>query len=256
MTQSATRVRHVRTLVLLLLVTFGQGSAGCAQDPAAPTSGWVEGGLNVLFIGNSLTTSNNLPAIVAEMAQAAGARRFGYRVVAGGNMSLEDHWAAGTALAEIRGYDWDFVVMQQGPSSLPENQLHLRHWAARFAAEIRAAGATPALYMVWPAAANRSSFDAVVRSYTLAADTAGALLLPAGAAWLDAWDLDPALPLYSADAFHPSRMGSYLAALVIFAGVYDAGVAGIPARLAGSGIDLDAEDAAVLRQAAARAYSP
>ena len=248
--------RMTRTLLVLCTVIFGQGSAGCAQDPAAPASGWVEGGLNVLFIGNSLTYSNNLPAIVDEMAQAAGARKFGYRVVAGGDMSLEDHWAGGVALSEIRGYDWDFVIMQQGPSSLPENQAHLRRWAARFAAEIRAAGATPAMYMVWPADANRSSFDAVVRSYTLAADTAGALLLPAGAAWLEAWESDPALPLYGADGFHPSKMGSYLAALVIYAGVYDASVGEIPARLPGAGIDLGGDAAAVLKQAAARAYAP
>ena len=253
---SAVRGRPVRTLIILLAVTFGQGSSGCAQDPAAPASGWVDGGLNVLFIGNSLTSSNNLPGIVAEMADAAGAQKFGYRIVAGGNMSLEDHWAGGAALSEIRGYDWDFVVMQQGPSSLPENQAHLRHWTARFAAEIRAAGATPALYMVWPAEANRSGFDAVVRSYTLAADTAGALLLPAGAAWLAAWEADPELPLYGADAFHPSRMGSYLAALVIYGGLYDTDVAEIPARLPGVGIDLNSADAAVLKQAAARVYLP
>jgi hypothetical protein len=42
------------------------------------------------------------------------------------------------------------------------------------------------------------------------------LLLPAGDAWHAAWAEDSGLPLYGPDGFHPSSMGTYLAALVIY----------------------------------------
>ena len=55
--------------------------------------------------------------------------------------------------------------MQQGPSSLPENQVYLRDWTIRLDSAARVAGARSALYQVWPAAQYASSFDAVRESY-------------------------------------------------------------------------------------------
>jgi hypothetical protein len=40
-------------------------------------------------------------------------------------------------------------------------------------------------------------------------------------AWQLAWAADPALPLYAADGFHPSAMGTYLAALVVLQRIYN-----------------------------------
>jgi hypothetical protein len=42
---------------------------------------------------------------------------------------------------------------------------------------------------------------------------------PAGEAWRAAWAEDPALPLYGPDGFHPSPLGTYLAALVVYEGI-------------------------------------
>lgn len=107
-------------------------------------------------------------------------------------------------------------MLQQGPSSLPESRVSLREWTAKFAPLIRAAGARPALYAVWPEKARSFAFPDVSESYRLAAADVGGLFVPAGDAWLAAWRRDPRLPLYSDDDFHPSVAGSYLAALVIY----------------------------------------
>ena len=42
------------------------------------------------------------------------------------------------------------------------------------------------------------------------------LLYPGGEAWLAAWARDPDLELYGPDRFHPSLLGSYLVALVMY----------------------------------------
>ncbi len=198
-----------------------------ACSSANPTQ---DGALRVLFVGNSLTYTNDLPGVVAAFGEAGGGPII-VRSIAYPNYSLEDHWVRGEVQDALASGDWDVVVMQQGPSSLPENQAHLRTWAMRFAEEARAHGTEAALYMVWPSAQRSGDFPAVVASYTSAADAADATLLPAGSAWLAAWARSPALSLYGPDGFHPSEAGTYLAALVIYGGLTGAPLDGLPARL-------------------------
>ena len=172
-------------------------------------------GGRVLFIGNSLTAWNDLPALVAEVGRAAG-DRITCGVVAFPNFSLEDHWEHGAARRAIARGGWDVVVLQQGPSSLIESRRVLVQQVRRFDDEIRKAGAKTAVYMVWPAAGRRSDGAAVSQSYTAAARAVGAVLLPVGDAWRAAWRKDSRLPLYADDGFHPSPVGSWLGALVIY----------------------------------------
>jgi hypothetical protein len=49
-------------------------------------------------------------------------------------------------------------------------------------------------------------------SYETAAKEIGGLFLPAGEAWRVAWKRDPDLHFYGPDGFHPSPLGSLLAA--------------------------------------------
>jgi hypothetical protein len=135
-----------------------------AQTPhpvAAPRDGRE---FRVLFVGNSLTSGNDLPGLVQAMA-AAGGVKLRADTVAVGNFSLEDHWQQGRAREALASATWDYVVLQQGPSSRPESQVHLREWAARWADETRRNGATPALYMVWPFQGQKNGFEQVSQSY-------------------------------------------------------------------------------------------
>jgi hypothetical protein len=194
---------------LLLLA----GTAGCGST-AAPLP---DDGLTVLFVGNSLTQANDLPGMVAALASAAGVNRFRYEEVSLGGSSLQDHWADGGAVTAIEGARWDVVVLQQGPSSLESSRLNLIEYAERFAGKIRERGARPALYMVWPdlGTGDGSNWDAVTRSYTDAALAVDGMLFPAGEALRAIHATEPQIPVFDADQFHPSRAGTYLAALVI-----------------------------------------
>ena len=46
-------------------------------------------------------------------------------------LNLGDHWNDGTAREALADKKWDFVVMQQRPSSLPENQFPRDYTARR-----------------------------------------------------------------------------------------------------------------------------
>jgi hypothetical protein len=190
---------------LLLVALFG----GLLQEPTSHE--------RILFIGNSLTYSNDLPAMVATMGRAEG-RRLECESIALPDFSLEDHWQRGDAQRIIARGGWTMVVLQQGPSALPESRQMLVEYARRFDREVRKVGAKPALYMVWPSRVRRGDFAGVSASYAAAAKAVGGVLLPVGDAWREAWKLDANLPLYGPDGLHPSEMGTYLAALVIYQG--------------------------------------
>jgi hypothetical protein len=198
--------RRYSFLLLLLSLVVPAPVAADAQ-PAAP--------LRVLFIGNSLTYLNDLPGMVAAMPCFADGRAIEVETVAGANLSLADHLQKGTARAALTSGRWDIVVLQQGPSALPASRKELLDSVRLLAPEIKAAGARPAMFAVWPPWPRREDFNAVTDSYRQAAEAIGAIVLPVGEAWRAAWRRDQGLPLYAADDVHPSPLGSYLGALVI-----------------------------------------
>lgn len=214
--------------------------------------------LRVLFIGNSLTYNNDLPAIVAALAEASKQKRFVHKTIAFPNFSLEDHWQQGDAVKAIAKGKWDVVVLQQGPSGLPESRAMLLDYTRRFAEKIRAGGARPALYQVWPSATRFNDFPRVLESYKLAAEAVDGLLLPVGTAWQAAWKREAKLALYAEDQFHPSVLGSYLAALVMYEKFFGKPSAGLPSTLQSRSrtlakIELPIERAQLLQLAAAEA---
>jgi hypothetical protein len=211
-----------RPLALVALVGLPACSLGTA--PAAP-----EGSLRVLFIGNSLTYTNDLPRTIAQLAVSAGLQTCYCVSIAYPDFGLEDHYDVRDAVNALHGERWDFVVMQQGPSALPENRTQLILWAGVFGEIIDSVGAEAVMYGVWPQRSRSFDFPDVTESYRQAAHAIGGALAPAGEAWQQAWARDSTLPLYSADNFHPSEMGTYLAALVVFERVYARSPEGVQA---------------------------
>jgi hypothetical protein len=204
--------RRVAGLFLCSLVISGSPVAASAEP------------LRILFIGNSLTAWNDLPNLVASLAQSGGHEAPITQTLAVGGFSLEDHWNQGAAQKAIAGGQWDFVVLQQGPSALIESRRLLMEYTRRFAEVARAAGATPALYMVWPSKARASDFPGVSTSYSSASRAVQGRLLPAGDAWRKVLREHRDIALYADDGLHPTRAGSYLAALVIYRELYRAAV--------------------------------
>lgn len=195
--------------LLLTALIIGCGAFVRQNGPSA-----TRRPIRVLFLGNSLTAANDLPAIVQAMAASVGVK-LTYEAVAPGGFNLEDHWGDNQSLPALDRGGWDYVVLQQGPSSLPESQADLKKWAVPWADRIRVRKAKPLLYMVWPFQGQKEGFRLVSQSYRNAAKAAGAEVLPAGEAWDRFIAANPGIPLYQPDHLHPTLAGTYLAALVI-----------------------------------------
>ncbi len=187
--------------------------------------------LRVLFLGNSLTDGNNVPALVQAMAGLQGVA-LDYTVIAPGGYAIEDHWTDGHQARLVSG-GYDVLVLQQGPSTLPESQANLRQWTITWANEARRFGTQPALYMVWPVRTQANGFALVSQSYRNAAFAADTAIFPAGEAWQEALRLNPSVPLYSSDNLHALPAGSFLAAMVIARGLVSLDPALVPSTVRG-----------------------
>ena len=158
----------------MLGLALVSGLARAANTPTAPKP------LRVLFIGNSQTSTNDLPAFVAAIAKAYK-QPIEYRTIAPSAVTLQGNWNSGSARGSLLGGGWDAVVLQQGPSVLPESRANLCFYAKAFADEAREWGARPFLLMVWPR--RGTGVAEVIDAYSAAAAGADTGLLPGGVAW-------------------------------------------------------------------------
>jgi hypothetical protein len=95
------RPRFLCLLLLLALLPTGWGG----KSHAAPAK-------RVLFIGNSLTFVNDLPAVFTQLAKSGG-----FTVATGehmmGGAHLADHLASPDLGTQLWGQKWNIVVLQE-----------------------------------------------------------------------------------------------------------------------------------------------
>ena len=186
--------------------------------------------VRVFFIGNSLTGAHELPRVVQAMAASVGVR-LEFNACMRGGANLEDHWNDRRCRSILQEEPWDYVVLQQGPSTIPDSQADLKKWTAKWAAEARNRGAKPGLYMVWAPRGQTNGMALASKSYRDAAKGSGCILLPAGDAWARAQKFTSEIELYERDGLHPRLTGTYLASLVITRGIIGEKANKIPDRL-------------------------
>lgn len=207
-------------LIGWLLLACGAGPEPIPMDPAAPGPDPTPGNElpvlgSIVFVGNSLTYTNDLPALVnAEAAKRGYSLKLA--VFAIPNTALEDHWNDGQVQRLLETEHWDFVVVQQGPSSQSDGRIMLEEYGMKFKELCDKNGAKLAFFMVWPAKANYHTFDGVIRNYANAAALTNSLLCPVGRDWKEYMDNTGDFSYYGPDLFHPSRKGSERAASIIY----------------------------------------
>lgn len=181
----------------------------------------------VLFIGNSYTFVNDLPAMVEAVADGAGHPLLTATIAVGG-ATLADHVVnpeVTTTLAE----GWDVVVVQ-GQSVEPITQPDVFvQGAVDLAAmvELGTPDAAFVLYETWARRAGDPVLDelgmdaaqmqqALTDGYADAAEASMGTVAPVGQTWALALMQAPQIDLFAADGSHPSPAGTYLASCVFF----------------------------------------
>lgn len=209
--RSVAFIKRIGLIVFFNLLTAAVHSEMATQNEM-PVSDSVK---NILFIGNSLTYTNDLPELVTREGRKNG-MVIKTSMVAFPNYGLEDHWNDGHIQFLIRSGTYDYVVVQQGPSSQIEGRTMLLDYGARIKALCDSNNTKLAFFMVWPAFSNFYNFDGVIKSYTDAAALTNSLLCPVGRVWKKHFSETNNYSFYGNDKFHPSKAGSKSAARIIF----------------------------------------
>lgn len=177
-----------------------------------------EGARRVLFVGDSLTYFNELPWLVAQVAESRDpaisvVTRFSGRSGA----TLKELWNEGDALRLLRTEHWDFVVLQEKNgqilSKAPAEQRYLR----AFLDEVKRRGATPILYATWPPEDEPQLRPRLRAAYRRVGQSLALTVAPVGSAWDTA--IAAGISLYR-DGLHANLAGSYLAACVLAAKIF------------------------------------
>jgi hypothetical protein len=206
---------------------------------------------NILFIGNSFTQRNDLPGLLAAMAQERGVH-IRHNLISAGGASLRTHWNSGRAAKEIEAGDYDYVVLQE-QSTLPvKNPKRMAENVRLFDEAVKQAGAKTVLYMTWARQFASESRTAITDAYNFIGEEIGALVVPVGDAWQKFVVKHKQPTLYDRDQSHPSLAGSYFAACVFMAALLKVNPVGIVAGGAG----LDESDRKILQTAAWKQCGP
>jgi hypothetical protein len=261
------RVRGKPGVVLALLLL----PAGCTgREPTLPTAaparpagaGSLSGksdaeqvrsaDFSVLYVGNSHTSSHDLPNLVAQMIRFRHPEKTVYSHVV--NVAfLEDLANDSAGREEVDTRPWKFVVLQAQKISASGRFDYSRKEGIDFAKRARARGAAVFFFSEWGlqgVAGDGPRNEAIYREMARAA---GADVAPVGRAWDLALARRPDLPLHAPDGNHQSPLGAFLTACVLagrLTGESPAALAAFPYPDAGD------EDRRFLADAAAKALAP
>lgn len=174
----------------------------------------------LLFIGNSLTYTNDLPNLVKDYAQSKG-KSISVKSVAYGNYALIDHWEDGEIQTLIETQSYNYVIVQQGPSSQAFGKALLLEYGEKISDLCRENYTNLAFYMVWPSITYYDTFQGVIDNYRLVATLNNDILCPVGEVWKSHFDTTNDFSYYGSDGFHPSLEGSQVAAQVIYEALFN-----------------------------------
>jgi hypothetical protein len=170
--------------------------------------------VKILFVGNSLTYTNDLPKLVEKEGKKQGIP-IKTKMIAYPNYALIDHLDTNIVKEALEKGAYDYLIVQQGPSSQSEGK-ELLFEAGEKLTELCAKYQTKlCFFMVWPALDHYQTFDAVIKNHREAALLFDAILCPVGEAWKAHFEATDNFDYYGPDDFHPTLKGSQKAAEII-----------------------------------------
>jgi len=213
-------------LVVCAGLATAQGVGPAVKAPQVDNPG------RILFIGNSYTYYNGSLHVHANRIarEADSASRYDYRAATIAGAPLHYHAIEHLITPGRLGVKEPFqvVILQSNSTDAmsERDRARFRETAVEFSAAIARRGAKTALYMtqahVKPSRyAGTDMLRRTAEMYIEAGNEIGAIVIPAGLAFEEAYRRRPDIKLHSElDGSHPSLLGTYLAACTVYATLY------------------------------------
>lgn len=184
--------------------------------------------MRILFVGNSHSYFNDMPATFARLCAAAGAGQVLPTMLAYSGRPLSWHLEEYFSLRYNLLYGkYDYCVIQQQAHPFPGEAALLAD-GGRVIELCRAGGAAPVVLTTWAeqrAPEHQAEMTAAARAL---AQREGALLAPVGEVWQRLRETHPEIGLFWRDGEHASPYGSYLEAVTLCGVVTGCDVTALP----------------------------
>ena len=220
----------MRRIVIFLLLLLPCSVVAQAQQ---------QDSLRLLFIGNSYTYYNDLPDMVYQIAKSQK-KKLSVRSITKGGERLSGHLKNEKLRKMLTHEKWDYVVLQEqssSPAHPTQSVIENIYPAAKSLDSLIHVGspdATTIYYMTWghkngsvhkidnyPLAYTYDGMQERIKTtYLEMTYQNGGVCAPVGMAWQRVRRERADYRLYHQDMYHPSPLGSYLAANVIYATIF------------------------------------
>lgn len=197
-------------------------------------SGYGQSPKRVLFVGNSYTYFWNLHLQVRAMSQQNEGSELMTRESTSGGVNLGQHWRGERDLdsrALIGSGDYDVVILQDHSRQAIDAPDSLIHYGRLMAEKAQESGADVYFYVTWARAWDPYMQEPILEAYREVARQNNAGIIPVGPAWQRALALRPDLDLYDPDGSHPSPVGTYLIACVMYGALTGESPVGLSERV-------------------------
>jgi hypothetical protein len=194
---------------------------------------------HVLFIGNSFTSYNDMPAQVEEMARNAG-KDVRVTMTAPGGYTLQNQWSDSNVLSMIDSRVWDAVILQEQSQRFAFRRDKVATDSFPYGESLanRIRQRSPKAHVYWyqtwgykngdvdncanlPEICSHEGMDRkIAENISEMARLTHAVVVEVGAAWKQYHQLHPEIELYDADGKHPSPTGSQLAAQAFYRALF------------------------------------
>ena len=223
MSSQATKLRFVFAAIALIAISLtacsggGNGSGGTSGAPVVtPPPSNVAADINILFMGNSHTLFNDVPATVVALVRAGRPGKSVNGVTAPGSMFLEERISHQATLDLLKSRQWSAVVLQAQKTSSSWQFSYPIEPSIALVKMSREQSAIPVLFPEW-ARAGLVESHLIYDVHTMIAKSQPACIAPIGQSWDLSLARQPGLILHNADGNHANANGAFLAALVLYA---------------------------------------
>ena len=224
---SSLRLRIKRAVCMATIACSLSAAPAIAQQADGPAGSGRP--TSVLFVGNSLTYVNNLPALLRALGDSQG-KAISTETYAAPGGTLAERWRDGHVAEALRARRFEVVVLQEQGGHLSACMASAQEQRkSPCAASLRAyreisklaqeRGARTLLFQTW--GPDEKWRDRLGRSLRMVADRTSASIFDAAGALQALHEVHPDTVLYP-DGTHPSTQASLMLAIALYRDITDA----------------------------------
>ena len=186
--------------------------------------------MKIMFIGNSYTFNNDLPQQIKKMSlEGNGRLSVEIKALTPGGAKLADHLNSSFTLKTIKNGNWDIIILQGHSLEPLKNPKNFTKAAKELIQIAKESGADVFLFETWARAKGHWVYsekysggdpafmqEKLSFRYREIAKKTDVVVMPIGSTWHKLIKARPEIELYGEDGSHPTQIGSYLNACIIY----------------------------------------